>query len=424
MVRSKLSPYEIYGYFLIWTFGIFYSLYNVYLAGDLFDHSYSGDDFSNSWFGRKKDITDYEWANFIPFILYSLSPWILIHLAVTEFVRWTLVEAVPVCYLLITSLFILSRFGLIVEIYFFCQVIFYFFILRLSSRILIWIFGIPLLLVSSFVIQEISDRYKISNESYLLMVVSNGWMHLRCSSFCFDFIKNSKQKANWKDLITMLGYCFYLPVFFIGPIILYEDFSKAMMLPFEKWSWKRVLDLFINLSRFLFWLVVTDFSLYFFYAHALQYHIQEVERLGLWTLNGLGYFLGQFFCNKYIVLYGLAGTIAKAERYYAPPTPKCIARIHLYSETWRTFDVGYYSFLLKYMYIPLCGEKRNMTRKLSASFLCFCFVFIWHGMEISVFIWSLLNFIGITLEAVGRSVANSELYKSLQKKNIKSNKHS
>uniref|UniRef100_A0A1B6DAC9 Protein-cysteine N-palmitoyltransferase Rasp n=1 Tax=Clastoptera arizonana TaxID=38151 RepID=A0A1B6DAC9_9HEMI len=250
------------------------------------------------------------------------------------------------------------------------------------------------------------------------MVVSNGWMHLRCSSFCFDFIKNSKQKANWKDLITMLGYCFYLPVFFIGPIILYEDFSKAMMLPFEKWSWKRVLDLFINLSRFLFWLVVTDFSLYFFYAHALQYHIQEVERLGLWTLNGLGYFLGQFFCNKYIVLYGLAGTIAKAERYYAPPTPKCIARIHLYSETWRTFDVGYYSFLLKYMYIPLCGEKRNMTRKLSASFLCFCFVFIWHGMEISVFIWSLLNFIGITLEAVGRSVANSELYKSLQKKTL------
>lgn len=48
---------------------------------------------------------------------------------------------------------------------------------------------------------------------------------------------------------------------------------------------------------------------------------------------------------KYVVSYGISTTLAKFENISAPDTPKCIGRIHLYSDMWRYFDNGLYVYL-------------------------------------------------------------------------------
>lgn len=64
-------------------------------------------------------------------------------------------------------------------------------------------------------------------------------------------------------------------------------------------------------------------------------------------MYGLGYAMGQLFCNKYIIMYGLSIALARFDRIDAPDGPRCIGRIHLYSHMWRYFDQGLYDFLFR-----------------------------------------------------------------------------
>lgn len=54
--------------------------------------------------------------------------------------------------------------------------------------------------------------------------------------------------------------------------------------------------------------------------------------------------------------------------------------------------------------------------RLIASFLCFTFVFLWHGLEMNIFIWALLNFIGLTIESIGKSIGRSKQFYKMQNK--------
>lgn len=42
--------------------------------------------------------------------------------------------------------------------------------------------------------------------------------------------------------------------------------------------------------------------------------------------------------------------------------------------------------------------QKKVHYKLVASFFCFCFVFVWHGMEDCVLIWVMMNYIGFIIE--------------------------
>ena len=49
-------------------------------------------------------------------------------------------------------------------------------------------------------------------------------------------------------------------------------------------------------------------------------------------------------------MYGWSSFVAKLDGVDSPPHPKCIGRIHLYSDMWRHFDKGLYLFIQKYIY--------------------------------------------------------------------------
>lgn len=71
----------------------------------------------------------------------------------------------------------------------------------------------------------------------------------------------------------------------------------------------------------------------------------------------------------------------------------------------------------RYIYIPSLGSKSGL-RKLFASFLCFSFVFLWHGMELFIFIWSFLNFFGLTIEYFATAIGKTHKYRELMEKNF------
>lgn len=70
-----------------------------------------------------------------------------------------------------------------------------------------------------------------------------------------------------------------------------------------------------------------------------------MNRMSMWSMYGFAYAMGQFFCNKYIISYGLGIAMTEFDRINAPRMPMCIGRIHLYSLMWKYFDQGLHDFL-------------------------------------------------------------------------------
>lgn len=65
------------------------------------------------------------------------------------------------------------------------------------------------------------------------------------------------------------------------------------------------------------------------------------------ALCGSGLWMGVQFHVKYVISYGTSGAYAVLDNIDVPPIPRCIARVHVYSQMWRYFDVGLYRFILK-----------------------------------------------------------------------------
>ncbi|KAG6803653.1 protein-cysteine N-palmitoyltransferase Rasp isoform X1 [Apis mellifera caucasica] len=208
-------------------------------------------------------------------------------------------------------------------------------------------------------------------------------------------------------------YCLYLPTLSLGPLILYHEFINSVIETSQFLKLANFGNFIFNLIRYIFWIFFTNFFLHFLYFNAIQYHPEIIKNLNPWALYGLGYCMGQFFLIKYVVVYGLNHTLCAIDNVRAPPQPKCVARIHLYSDMWKYFDQGLYKFLIRYIYVPLL--KLNFS-KLIASFLCFTFIFIWHGMQTNIFIWAFLNFIGLNIESLIKSGEKNKYYSNVQKK--------
>lgn len=54
----------------------------------------------------------------------------------------------------------------------------------------------------------------------------------------------------------------------------------------------------------------------------------------------------------------------------------------------------------RHIYFPLL---QKFQYKLLTSFICFCFVCIWHGSEDYILIWTVMNYIGIVIEDISAS---------------------
>ncbi|XP_075222524.1 protein-cysteine N-palmitoyltransferase Rasp [Lycorma delicatula] len=408
--RQILPKCEVRMCFLIWISALIYASYHVYAAGKLFDMSKNGDDFNNGWFlGYKKDTADFEWYNWIPMIRL-LMPWYLLHIILTEFTRWILIEALPVCYIMVTNLILFHLFGLKIVLLVFLKILLHFLTLCTRSILLVWILNTSFLLFLSFVLTYIMDymRVKVSGSDYYFVVVTFAWLQLKCASFSFEFLKKSSKKLNFRILLSLLGYSYYLPLYFLGPLMLYNEYEIGVKQPFKRWTVKRLFSALLNILRYIMWIVLLDLFLHFFYIHALEYNLVKVKMLGVWHLNGLGYLLAAFFCVKYIAVYGLMRTLAAIESHNPPPAPSCVFYVYRNSQMWRTFDVGYYKFIKRYIYVPLLNESKTVSRRLIAAAITFSYVYIWHGTHANIFWWSLLNFIEVSIV----EAALSEIYKN------------
>src|SRR5690625_1429659 len=105
-------------------------------------------------------------------------------------------------------------------------------------------------------------------------------------------------------------------------------------------DWRKLLRNSLQLCRYLFWAWILENSLHFIYSSSFQYYLYITEDFDAWSLCGYGFALTIVFYVKYLVIYGVTGSMARLdglEGVIAPP-PECIAHMHRTSYLWRKFD--------------------------------------------------------------------------------------
>lgn len=426
-VTASLPTIEVATYSIIWIGGVFYSAYHVYAVSDVFGRQMGVEELATGWdfIGRKKDISDYEWRMWLPF-LWELMPWFLLHHIIAEILRWFKnKELLRLWYVVVSSLFMVHYCGLMSWAAVISTPVILFSISRKNRPLLCWVTSIILLLcLSTFHVSVLSEQQQMA------LYVCFAWVQLRCMSFCLDWI-NSKpwsieplcENDHSSLWLCLLSYTCYLPLMFLGPFVPYMEFENGIKEETASWESlkSRICKLVVNLSRFLGWMVVTEYCLHFFYCNAIQLHHEALPFLDAWTIHGLAYCIGQFFLNKYVVIYGLMGTLAEFDSVSPPPVPRCIAHIAKYSDMWRHFDRGFYNFLRSYIYDPLVEGFPQKKHHLLLSTVCFAFVYVWHGLSMNILIWSVCNFLGIVLESVGHEVTKLNTYQNFESKLSKQN---
>ncbi|XP_014280352.1 protein-cysteine N-palmitoyltransferase Rasp isoform X2 [Halyomorpha halys] len=302
--------------------------------------------------------------------------------------------------MLITVLVLLCHFPPVLSAFLIIQLGLFFIAMLMASKFFIWLLGIFYLLLISVGKDVFMDTSRMTDEDRLISVLL-AWFLIRCLDFALSEVKESNEQC--QKFLNLLAYTFYLPCFFFGPFIPYEYFKLQIYKTRHAGYKERLLCLCISLVKYYIYYLLFEFLSHVLYCSAMHHIIENLVSNGLWTLSGIGICMANFFYLKYIVVYGFSTSIAMFENFTTPDLPKCIYRIHLYSKMWRHFDRGFYLFIFRCIYSPVCGRRHaSIIKKSFASFLCFLFVYIWHGGTISVFYWSLFNFVGLLCEAICR----------------------
>ncbi|XP_030751533.1 protein-cysteine N-palmitoyltransferase Rasp isoform X2 [Sitophilus oryzae] len=408
---------------MIWISSICYAIYQYTTKSHLFFLNYADpyNDFEVGWNilnNKRKDKSDFEWES-IGFIICNVYPFLLIYIFTSEFLRSQNFSAKNFQYfqVLFTCASTIYLLGYKILVIIFIQLILFSIVFLWKNKALTWLCSLTCLTLITFYKNLNSTEtflkfFALNHYEAYLNILVLCWLNLKCTSFSVSCEVNM-------TFLDYISYCFYFPTFITGPFISYNDFKMIYKMKEYGSLDVRLRQFLKNTFRWVLWYQFGNICLHFIYINATSFQSDFVRNLDLWSLCGYGYILGQFFHIKYVVLYGLSTSLASFENINVPSLPRCIGRIHLYSDMWKYFDPGLYNFLKSCIFIPL----QNLIKyKFISSFVCFAFVYFWHGTEQYVLIWATLNYVGVSLEALFYSfykkwIRNVSIFEKIDSRN-------
>lgn len=235
-------------------------------------------------------------------------------------------------------------------------------------------------------------------------------------------IQSGKEKF-YEKVITIGAYLLYLPGFFAGPIYMFDEFEKATRIVKAEPKKRNFLgtNYFKSMgSLFLLMLNALYFEwlLHWLYSSAVATEDQLIATYDNWQLTG---FIVSLFLNFYLKYSCIIGTFKVLATFdgvdsIAPPIPQCPASMHLTSTLWRNFDVGLYTWLKKYIYLPIAQSGKSIFFKLSATLVVFFCVGLWHlPITPTLILWISLNLLTTFIEILANSISNTKLWVNLKK---------
>lgn len=406
----------LYGLFLI---GVLSRAFvAVYQASQEYKHALYSFNFQEGWFifgHRDKDVAEFEWVHWKT-NFFTPSAWIvmILHAALGRVVGY-IYPKYRTLFLLsfgLTSVYLIAGFKLLV--FFLCHSLLVYLVACTGSLTAVWCTVLAQIASINFDVFLKFQRFIFPEERELnLMIFTVAMCTLKHISFSTEFCqyhssppaKRTRERQYW-SILDFLLYIYYLPLFFSGPILTYDKFSRQIHLTIHMLNlseWKHILK---ELARYLFWALFIEVVLHFLYFPSFHSRSSLLRHLPVWAMGGLALCHLLFFQMKYVVMYGLPRVHAMFDHVNAPLPPVCVLGMYLFQDFWRYFDRGLHSLLVKCIYIPMGGSRRGILWQMMASMTCFAFVCYWHGTDTHLVYWAIFNCVGLQAEAIVGKLAH------------------
>ncbi|XP_034985909.1 protein-cysteine N-palmitoyltransferase HHAT-like protein [Zootoca vivipara] len=398
-IKAQLPTYELGLYALVVAGAIVYSGQEIFESSrESVNRKAFRENIKPGWhyFGRKMDAADFEWAmwftSFRNFIIFALSG----HVLFAKICSMTAPQHRSVVYMAYGLLAVLGTMGstYLMMVLSHCLVIYT--ISLVKQKWLCFLAGLCSL--ASFKVEPFSTWQNgfvtgTFDLQDVLFYGGTGFSIMRCMSFALE---NCERKEGNYSIFALLKYNFYLPFFFFGPVMTFDQFydqvhiSEMRRKDYELWH--ICVHGFVHLVA----IMAVDVFFHFFYILTLPSDMKFVNHLSDWALAGLAYSNLVYDWVKAAVMFGVINTIARLDHLNPPQPPKCITMLYVFAET--HFDRGINDWLCKYVYDYIGGNHDNILKELVATIATFLVTTLWLGPCEIVYIWSICNCFGLNFE--------------------------
>lgn len=155
---------------------------------------------------------------------------------------------------------------------------------KMYNKYCVWILGLFWIFVINLMKQESNSElatvlFNINISKINQLVIIMAWIMLRGISFGlenFDYVKLNFRDSTKFSFVCFLGYAMYFPTLAFGPNIIYSRYLKMLSTSCDghEDTIQRLVKLLINIVRYSFWFLFTNFCLHFFYIHSIQYNAE------------------------------------------------------------------------------------------------------------------------------------------------------
>ncbi|ORX46681.1 MBOAT-domain-containing protein [Piromyces finnis] len=391
---------------------------------------------SEGWmFGRKADVSDAQTRTFRSFAFVLLIV-LITHVTISRIIQAIPSKAKSVQYrkiysLVFSSIFLGVLYGTsLIKILFLLSVN-YFIAKRFGKTklnpILTWVLNISLLFLNDYYkgynFGSIWSALSFLDKFKGLMPrwdINYNYCVLRSISFNMDYYWCLKNKEESKDIeskiveddgskdyrarvkdsllekdynfLNYLIYILYVPLFLAGPIITFNDFIYQINHKTSLSIKKTV----IYAIRFVAVVLLFEWTLHFIYVNAIirkrayeNFSPFDYCMLAYWSL--INVWLKLLIIWRFFRLWGLCDNIDTVENMN-----RCMTNNYSMAGFWRAWHTSYNKWNIRYIYIPLGGNKSPILNNA----VVFSFVAIWHDISLKLLEWSWLIILFLIPETV------------------------
>ncbi|KAE8595441.1 hypothetical protein XENTR_v10015748 [Xenopus tropicalis] len=398
-IKTALPHYELGFYALVVTCALVYSLNGIIEASrDGMNRKSFRENIKEGWhyFGRKMDVADFEWAmwfnTFRNYIIFALSG----HVIFAKFFSLMVPQYRSYVYMLYGILTVLAIMGTNYLMLILSHCFFLYTISLVKSK---WLcFAAGLCSLATFKMEPfntwqsgfVTGTFSLQD---ILFYGGSGFSILRCMSFALE---TCERKQGFYSPMELLKYNFYLPFFFFGPIMTFDQFhvqvNTRVLTRRENEMW----NIRVNALTQILVILLVDVFFHYLYILTIPSDLKFTNRLSDWSLAGLAYSNLVYDWVKAAVMFGVINTISRLDHLDPPQPPKCITMLYVFAET--HFDRGINDWLCKYVYDYIGEGHDNIKRELIATVATFLVTTLWLGPCEIVYIWSVCNCFGLNFE--------------------------
>ncbi|XP_069968350.1 protein-cysteine N-palmitoyltransferase Rasp [Bactrocera oleae] len=407
----KLQGYHFYKRELCLYFGVYfaYLIYGLWILFDLRKVLQQRSGFTRDPFNYELDIFN----NYVR----SNWHWYIVHAIIATGSKFFFNrDNIGLAFACVSIPSLLSTLQFRMNIFLGTMLLIFYLVSYIGNRKLIWFataLWVAVLNILALNIGNFSDEQDIFYTFSVILF----WTLLRCCSFAHFWADIKKVDLLKLSTVThYLGYTLYFPTLVNGPFLDYKRYIVILKKKDAYTFFNEVKYFAYEIVRIFFWWLVLELGMRYLFVHYMAVETDKAKLVrSPFGRHAIGYFLGLSFFMTYFVKYGLGIASSRYDGMHPPSKPQCIGHVHYYSNMWKHFDQGLYEFLFDYIYQPLVNANYS---KFVSTVLTFAFVFMWHGCQTEILIWTVMNFWCLIFEKLLKHAMRSTFYKSCIEQNL------